>query len=832
MFGIDFGNNGRVIGSTIEPKKTENKAMIKRVNPLVAAMKKKQEMEATEAKSKNISNENKVKEVAAKVINTDTAAMQQYKYCGLRPGTKMPDCKWTTQSIDWDSAQKKTDLAIIIPDDYVVVDIDDEQEGKALLKLVETNSEEYDTVISCVMRTDHGYHFWFRKPSQDLGGLGIRHTSKVKTLLTLTVDYRIGGKGYMVIRRNGKDREWVHGSWSDLTNVATIPNILYPIAPTDDRHKALYQTKAAKYGYQVLPDGRMGSYLGLPKGQRTAALLSYYGYLKTFYADIPARDIKDCQMIIYNVNRYLCEEPIPDSELFAEILNNTERVAVTADHTSDNSGNDTTRGQDNNQDGGRDIISLSLHGHTTNNNQEDTTHTNSTTNISNATNPTPTRAATTTSYADMARDVIDTYNIVYHNNNYYTYNNGVYEAIGVNAKDSELVLKQMIISLHNRDDNKAKANIIDNIRVLGRVAHSDDNGNLLAMVNGVYNTDTHTFEPWDNIEMGRYHFFKRIPISYNSLVTVNQTITDFEVYRSSLFGTDTAEDYKKVLDQILGYTFYRQLTAQKIVFFYGVGGTGKTTYANFLGRLVGKANIRNMTLDRILGDKFALANLKDIMLNIGDETITATDIKSVDLLKSLAVNCSMEVEAKYQGAENVELYAKHIYCTNERPQCQDRAFWSRVLVIPFSKVFRGTTDNIADDKLRALMDDETVKSYMFNLAMQGLKELQANNWQFHSLPEMEAAKEDFVPVTDTIDAWYTANNVDDDMLNQYKTADVYTMYKQWCNDRNYRAKGRNYFVRTLKESYNITTKNKRVKNPKGGKDKFIVVYTIRGEIDD
>lgn len=795
-----------------------------RINPLAEALRKKQAQE----------NQNTVettKEVVAEVINSDYEELRKHRYCGIRPGTKMPDCKWTTQSIDWESAQAKTDLAIIIPDDYVVVDIDDKKEGEALLRLVKSNSEEYGTVISCVMATDHGYHFWFRKPAQNLDSLGIKHTSKVKTLLTLSVDYRIGGKGYMVIRRNGKDREWVHGSWADLSEVATIPNILYPIAPTDDKHKALYQAKAAKYGYQVLSDGRMGSYLGLPEGQRTAALLSYYGYLKTMYADVPARDIKDCQMIVYNINKYLCEEPIPDSELFAEILNNTARVAVTGNNNGDNSGNDTTREQDDNQDGGRDIISLSLHGHTSNINQEDTTPTNSTTNISNATNATPARA-TTTSYADMARDIINTYNIAYYNGNYYTYNNGVYEAIGVNAKDSELVLKQMIISLHGRDDNKAKANIIDNIRVLGRVAHSDDDGNLLAMVNGIYNTDTHTFEPWNNIEMGRYHFFKRIPISYNSLVTVNQTITDFEAYRSSLFDTDTAEDYKKVLDQVLGYTFYRQLTAQKIVFFYGVGGTGKTTYANFLGRLVGKSNIRNMTLDRILGDKFALANLKDIMLNIGDETITATDIKSVDLLKSLAVNCSMEVEAKYQGAENVELYAKHIYCTNERPQCQDRAFWSRVLVIPFSKVFRGTTDNIADDKLRALMDDETVKSYMFNLAMQGLKELQANNWQFHSLPEMEAAKEDFVPVTDTIDAWYTANNVDDDMLNQYKTADVYTMYKQWCNDRNYRAKGRNYFVRTLKESYNITTKNKRVKNPKGGKDKFIVVYTIRGEIDD
>lgn len=806
MFGIDFDDNGRVIGST-EPKKMENKAMIKRVNPLAAAMKKKQVMEAAKTE-KNVV---ETKEVAPEVINSDdadTLELQKHRYCGIKPGTKQPDCKWTTQSVGWDQAQAKSDLAIIIPDDYIVVDIDDEQEGKALLRLVVSNSQEYDTVISCVMRTDHGYHFWFRKPSQDLGGLGIKHTSKVKTLLTLTVDYRIGGKGYMVIRRNCKDREWVHGSWSDLTNVATIPNILYPIAPTDDKHKALYQAKADKYGYQVLPDGRLGSYCGLPKGQRTMALLAYYGYLKAMYADVPPRDINDCKMIVYNINKYLLDDPIPDEELVAEILSNTERIAVTADHTSDNSGNDTTRGQDNNQDGGRDIISLSLHGHTTNNNQEDTTHTNSTTNISNATNPTPTRA-TTTSYADMARDVIDAYNIVYHNNNYYTYNNGVYEAIGANAKDSELVLKQMIISLHNRDDNKAKANIIDNIRVLGRVAHSDDDGNLLAMVNGVYNTDTHTFTPWDDIEMGRYHFFTRIPIVYKPMVNVDKTIVEFEQYRSSLFNDEVAEDYKKVLDQILGYTLCRTLAAQKIFFFFGAGGTGKSTYVNFLSRLIGAQNTRNMTLNRILGDKFALSALKGRLLNIGDETITADSIKSVDLLKSLAVSSNIEVEAKYQSAESVRLYAKHIYCTNERPQCQDRAFWSRVIVIPFNRVFRGTANNIPDDKLQKLMDNEDVKSYMFLMAMQGLQELQKNSWQFHTLPDMESVKQDFIPAANSVEAWIQANGITEENILGLPSKDAKDSYNQWCIDHHYRPMGVQQFIKYLKEVFQVTVSRRR-----------------------
>lgn len=811
MFGIEFDINPPKKATRINPLKTamERKEMIKRINPLQAAMARKQETEAAKATIET-------KEVAAGVNNSDTDSeeLRKHRYCGIRPGTKQPDCKWTTQSSNWDDAKTKSDLAIIIPDDYIVVDIDDEQEGKALLKLVETNSQEYDTVISCVMRTDHGYHFWFRKPQDaTLEAIGIKHTSKIKTLLTISVDYRVGGKGYMVIRRDGKDRQWVHGSWADLSEVATIPNILYPIAPTDDKHKALYQAKADKYGYQVLPDGRMGSYLGLPQGQRTAALLSYYGYLKTMYADVPARDIKDCQMIVYNINKYLCEEPIPDSELFAEILNNTARVAVTGNNNGDNSGNDTTREQDNNQDGGRDIISLSLHGQsaTTPNESKSSPETanNSTVAKTTVTKPRTTNSNAKPDYQAMAREIMNNYNIIYYSHNFYALNNGVYEALDKDCDNSILIIEKMISLSYPGLSHKSEREITRKIQNQSLVTRSDDNGNLLALNNGIYNTDTHTFVDWDNVEPGRYHFFRRIPITYSNMVTVNKTITDFEAYRSSLFDEDNAEDYKKVLDQILGYVFYRGLPAQKLVFFYGPGGTGKSTYANFMARLLGKDNTRHKTLNMLLDGKYATSDLKHIMLNVGDETITTKSLTSVDLLKTLAVDGYTETEAKYQAAETVRLYAKHIFCTNERPLTQDKAFWDRVVVIPFKQVFRGTSNNIPDDKLQVMMDSEDVKSYMFNLAMSGLKELQENNWNFYSIPEMEEAKKEFIPVANPIEAWLLEAGINEETIVGCSTQDVRESYKQWCITNRYAPMGVQKFTQYLKDIFCVTVSRRR-----------------------
>lgn len=814
MFGIDFDIE-KVVKAKRNPLKTamENKNMIKRINPLQAAMRKKQETEA--AKATVEAN----KEVAEEVINSDsgTLELQKHRYCGLRPGTKMPDCKWTTQSVGWDAAKTKSDLAIIIPDDYVVVDIDDEQEGKALLKLVEANAKEYDTVISCVMRTDHGYHFWFRKPQDvTLEAIGIKHTSKIKTLLTISVDYRVGGKGYMVIRRDGKDRQWVHGSWADLTNVAIVPNILYPIAPTDDRHKPLYQAKAAKYGYQVLPDGRLGSYIGLPKGQRTMALLSYYGYLKTMYTDILPRDINDCKMVIYNINKYLLEEPIPDDELFCEVLNNTERVAVTSDN-SDNSGNNTTREQDNDNNGGRDIITLNLHGQSTTTTPKEaksspeTANNNTFIKAKTAVNKphTTTNSNVKPDYQTIAREIIDTYNIIYYSHNFYALKDGVYEALNNDCDNSILIIEQMISLSYPGLSHKSEREIVRKIQSQSLVTQSDDHGNLLALNNGVYDVNTHTFSPWDNVADGKYHFFSRIPITYNTLIPVDQTIIDFERYRSSLFDAAVAEDYKKVLDQILGYVFYRQLPAQKIFFFHGPGGTGKSTYANFLSRLVGSSNSRHKTLNMLLDGKFAVSDLKNVMLNIGDEIITTKSLTSVDLLKSLAVDGYREVEAKYKASEKIRLYAKNIFCSNDRPQTQDKAFWDRVIVVPFTNVFRNTDSNIPDEKLKEMMDSDIVKSYMFNLAMSGLKELQENNWNFYSIPEMEEAKKEFIPVANPIEAWLLEAGINEETIVGCSTQDVRESYKQWCITNRYAPMGVQKFTQYLKDIFCVTVSRRR-----------------------
>ena len=56
-----------------------------RINPLAGALRKKQAQEDQNTVETT-------KEVVAEVINSDTMELQKHRYCGIRPGSKIPDC--------------------------------------------------------------------------------------------------------------------------------------------------------------------------------------------------------------------------------------------------------------------------------------------------------------------------------------------------------------------------------------------------------------------------------------------------------------------------------------------------------------------------------------------------------------------------------------------------------------------------------------------------------------------------------------------------------------------------------------------------------------------
>jgi len=120
---------------------------------------------------------------------------------------------------------------ILIPDDIVVIDSDNIEEGSKLVDIIK------DKRINCyISKTDKGYHFYFRIPK----GMKIKNGVDIPTPLGLVdIDYRSGQQWSLAFEfMHGKWREWVigpkyneqkEGFILDPYDLDELPHWLYPL---------------------------------------------------------------------------------------------------------------------------------------------------------------------------------------------------------------------------------------------------------------------------------------------------------------------------------------------------------------------------------------------------------------------------------------------------------------------------------------------------------------------------------------------------------------------------------------------------------------------------
>lgn len=171
-----------------------------------------------------------------------------------------------------EEAQKFSEYAGILADDTVLVDIDDTEQSKIMLKVVENLG------LKCkVLATSRGAHFLFKTSHP------MQNRTHCKLGIGLTADIKGGGRAsYEVLKYNGKEREVLY----DTGEYQTLPKYLNPI----------------KTNVNVLD---------LAEGEgRNNALFSYI--LPLQQNDFT---IEDCRECIGVINDFILKDPLSEDEL-------------------------------------------------------------------------------------------------------------------------------------------------------------------------------------------------------------------------------------------------------------------------------------------------------------------------------------------------------------------------------------------------------------------------------------------------------------------------------------------------------------------------------------
>lgn len=296
---------------------------------------------------------------------------------------------------------------------------------------------------------------------------------------------------------------------------------------------------------------------------------------------------------------------------------------------------------------------------------------------------------------------------------FYKYDNGYHQTINDVALERFFVLNAY--GDHepiNRLTVNGLKNFIRRYAQLSDIpAYNFNQGNLLNLANGILDVASgefrgHTPEIYSTI---------RIPYAYTPDATCENWL---RFINSSLEGDVSRIT---VLQEFMGYCLGVDNQFQKALFLLGEPGAGKGTLIKVVEQLVGSENCAALPLGA-MNDEQSLGNIVDKLINIdADVSISAKGFEAD--FRRITAGDKITAKLLYKDKFSFRPYCKLILAANELPHISDktRAFFRRMIVIPFNVTFEGREDRLLDHKLRAEI------SGILNWALEGRKRLYANN---------------------------------------------------------------------------------------------------------
>ena len=197
--------------------------------------------------------------------------------------------------------------------------------------------------------------------------------------------------------------------------------------------------------------------------------------------------------------------------------------------------------------------------------------------------------------------------------------------------------------------------------------------------NGVYDLETKQLLP----HSPEYVISNIIPWDYNPNAyseLVNKTLDKLACHDKEI---------RTLLEECIGYTFYRDSKLGKCFVFTGEKNNGKSTFIFMLNNLLGDDNYSSVDITN-LARELDIASLANKLANIKDDIAdNYMDGLNVSLFKQVATGNRCRGKFLYNDPFDFYPYATLIFSANSIPRIKDPtgAVTKRMVIIPFNAVF-------------------------------------------------------------------------------------------------------------------------------------------------
>ena len=285
-------------------------------------------------------------------------------------------------------------------------------------------------------------------------------------------------------------------------------------------------------------------------------------------------------------------------------------------------------------------------------------------------------------------------------------------------------------------------------------------------------------------------FLKKHPLKYYSQ-TPNEKIEPSPIEKFLSEVTGTSED-EVILKEIIGYCFYRKMPFHNFFLLVGGGGNGKSVYLNILRKMIGNENVSNESLQNLVQNRFAPANLYLKNANIfGD--LSGKALSDAGTLKLLTGEDTITAEQKFKPSFQFKNYAKIIASCNEVPETPDMSdgFFRRPIIINFPHSFIGKENrNLANE----LCTPENL-SDLFHVCISAFKDALKENNLVRS-EGIQQKKWSYLAYSNSAYA-FCQETIEYDPECELTTENIYKKYMNFCKKNTLTPKDERVFFQKL-----------------------------------
>ena len=318
----------------------------------------------------------------------------------------------------------------------------------------------------------------------------------------------------------------------------------------------------------------------------------------------------------------------------------------------------------------------------------------------------------------------------------------------------------------------------------------------IAFANGIYDLKTGSLIPFSP----EFVITNKIPWEYDP--TTWSELADKTLRR---LACDDQGIYD-LLEEVIGYLFYRRNELRKSFILLGDKANGKSTYLDMLKTLLGDGNTSALDLSE-LGERFKTAELFGKLANVGDD-IGDEFIANPAIFKKLVSGDRVNAERKGQDPFDFSSYAKLLFSANSMPRIRDKtgAVLDRIVLVPFKAQF-SKDDPDFDPYIKYKLRSPEVMSHLINIGLKGLERVLANR-SFTTPEAVEVELEAYAVANNPVLDFFHETPVDE-VVNE-STASVYDDYVSYAIRNNMKPLGQNEFTRQANKYYGLTSKTVRV----------------------